>query len=67
VSRAGIGGVIYGNSWLADIRPAIAVAAWMSGIESRSNVAVWANRRELWEEDFLVLGGGTGLAEVPAR
>jgi hypothetical protein len=67
ISGAEIGGVMYGNSWLADIWPAIAVAAWISGTEPGSNVAVGARRRELWEEDFLVLGGGTGLVLIPAR
>jgi hypothetical protein len=38
----------------------------MLGTEPGSNVADEGSRRELWEEDFLVLGGGTGLVEVPA-
>jgi hypothetical protein len=66
ISGAGSGGVMYGNSWLADTQPAIAVAAWMFGTEPWSSVADGASKRELWEEDFLVLGGGTGLGEVPA-
>ena len=46
--------------------PAIAVAACMSGTEPGSSVVAGASRRELWEEDFFVLGGGTGLVDIPA-
>ena len=38
----------------------------MSGTEPGSSVVAGASRRELWEEDFLVLGGGTGLVDIPA-
>lgn len=57
---------MYGSSWLADMWPAIAVAAWMSGTDPGRSVVAGASRRELWEEDFLVLGGGTGLVDIPA-